>query len=337
VQRVIALACLGVSAAAACASAAVERTTAEAIRQNLLASCFVDPQEGWMVGDLARIFHTVDGGKTWELQTAGTKWSFVGLSCPDKSNVWASGQAGQIAHSSDGGKTWQLQKSGSDRQLLSIAFANAQRGLAVGDFGTLLRTDDGGQTWSKLSLPTNIKLPADVVDVIDPGDVVLYSVSFSDPDHAWAAGEFGVILGSSDGGLTWQPEDSPIETTLFSVHFVDQQHGWAVGLESTLLRTSDGGTTWQQQQIETPRGFMLALYDVNVLDKYGWAVGNSGLLLSTKDGGATWQVVQVPVQMRSTWFGSVSMFPEGRGLIVGRKGMILSADRDSFTPSKKQF
>jgi photosystem II stability/assembly factor-like uncharacterized protein len=247
------------------------------------------------------------------------------------------GQAGEIVYSSDGGNTWKPQSSGTKRQLLDVAFANTQRGIATGDFGTLLRTDDGGTTWTKISLPEDTKLPADVAEVVAPGDIVLYGATFVDVEHAWIVGEFGTILVSADGGLTWRPQPSPVETTLFAVSFVDPQRGWAVGLESTLLVTADGGSSWRKTDIETPKGFSLALYDIQVRGNYGWAVGNSGLLLNSKDAGATWQLVSVPVQMRGSWLRGVSLLPDGRGFVCGARGLVLAADRDSFRPLRERF
>ncbi len=307
------------------------------VRQNLYASCFVDQKEGWIVGDLGRVFHTVDGGLNWEIQATGTKRPFAGITCPDRSNLWIAGQGGQIAHSKDGGKTWEQQKSGSDRQLLNIAFANPQLGIALGDFGTILRTEDGGQTWGKVSVPSDLKLPPDVAEVVQPGDVVFYGISFLDKEHIWVSGEFGVIMASSDGGVTWQGQTSTVETTLFGIRFASEQKGWAVGIDETLLRTVDGGTTWEKQKVQTPKGYALAFYDMDIKGNYAWVVGSSGLLLSSKDGGETWQLPPVPVQMRSVWFRGITMFTEGRGLVVGGSGMMLSLDRDGFTPSKKQF
>lgn len=327
---VVALGCARLSVAA-------EPLSAADLRQNLFSSCFISEQEGWVAADLGRTFHTVNGGKTWERQDPSGKRAAVSIACPDRDRLWSAGQVGQIWSSSDGGKSWQAQSSGTTRQLLDIAFADTQRGLVVGDFGTLLRTEDGGKTWSKIPLPEKIKLPPEVAEVVDPGDVVLSAISFGDADHVWIAGEFGVILASSDGGVTWQSQDSPVQTTLFGIFFADRQRGWAVGLENTLLRTVDGGTTWQKQEVEAPWGFTLSLYDVAVRGTYGWAVGNSGLLLNTNDGGESWHLVKVPVEMGSSWLRGVSLLPDGRGYVVGASGLVLATDRDKFTPLKQRF
>ncbi len=321
----------------ACPAIGAETLAAANLRQNLFSSCFLSEKEGWLVGDLGRVFHTVDGAKTWERQDAGSKVPFMGIACAEGGPLWAAGQSGQIAQSKDKGKTWQMQASGSKRELLGIAFANAQRGIVVGDFGTMLRTDDGGATWNQIPLPQDIKLPVEVAETVDPGDVVLYGAAFADPEHVWIAGEFGVILASSDGGLTWQSQTSTVEETLFGIFFADQQRGWATGIDATLLATTDGGISWHKQEVETPRGFSLALYDVAVRGSYGWAVGNNGFLLNSKDAGATWHLAKVPVQMASSWLRQVSLLPDGRGFIVGATGLVLATDRDTFTPLKERF
>src|SRR6185295_5011035 len=51
------------------------------IRQNLFGTCLPNEREGWMVGELGRIFHTSDGAQTWERQDAGTKRPFLAISC----------------------------------------------------------------------------------------------------------------------------------------------------------------------------------------------------------------------------------------------------------------
>jgi photosystem II stability/assembly factor-like uncharacterized protein len=335
----IALWTVGVAAAlgAAWTAGAADRWTTEELRQSLYDGCFVSDEEGWAVGDLARIFHTTDGAKTWSLEGADTKKPFVAISCPDKNNLWAAGQMGQIAHSTDLGKSWVMQESNTKRQLLDIDFANPQRGLAVGDFGTLLRTDDGGKTWTSVPLPTDTKLPPDVAEIVQPGDVVIYGASFADAEHVWIVGEFGVILSSTDGGQTFHPQTSPVETSLFEVFFADAQHGWAVGLEETLISTTDGGITWTKQQLEAPKGFTLALYDVAVRGNNGWAVGNSGILLYSGDAGATWKLVDVPSKLRSGWFRGISLLPDGRGFVVGARGIVLALEGDSYTSLKQNY
>lgn len=330
---------LGLAAVVLLGANAVQAEVIKAndIRQGLYSTCFVSDDEGWAVGDLGRIFHTTDGANTWEVQSAGTKRPFVSVSCVDRNNVWVAGQAGQIARTNDGGKNWKMLASGTDRQILSIKMLNAQIGLAVGDFGTMLRTENGGDNWNKVSVPADIKLPEDMQGIVEPGDIVLYSASFADADVVGVAGEFGVILISTDGGRTFQFRGSGVETTLFGIFFADKQRGWAVGMEQVLLETHDGGATWQKKPVKAPPGFSLALFDLEVRGNLGWAVGNSGYLLTSTDAGANWELVAVPTQMGSYWFREVSLLPSGKGYVVGSTGIVLALDGTKFKAHKDQL
>ena len=41
--------------------------------------------------------------------------------------------------------------------------------------------------------------------------------------------------------------------------------------------------------------------------------------------------------MGSRWFRGVSVLPDGRGLIVGARGLMLATQGGTFTASKAQF
>ena len=68
-------------------------------------------------------------------------------------------------------------------------------------------------------------------------------MAFADARHGWAVGGFtksynsyGLILGTTDGGATWQPTTLPDQGQLYAVAAADASHGWAVadyGLRST--------------------------------------------------------------------------------------------------------
>jgi photosystem II stability/assembly factor-like uncharacterized protein len=328
---------LAVLAATNGPEAAADTLDAETLRQGLFSVCFANDNEGFTVGDLGRIFHTVDSGKTWEIQSAGTKRPFVSVSCIDAQRAWIAGQAGQIATTTDAGKTWTQQKSGTEQQLLSIKFIDAQNGMAVGDFGTILRTEDGGATWSKVTVPTDVQLPEDMIGIVEPGDIVLYSLSYGDANHVGIVGEFGVILVSEDGGRTFQSRRSNVETTLFGIFMGQDGKAWAVGLEAEMLSSVDSGATWTKAKVPTPPGFSLALYDLEVRGNRGWAVGNSGYMLTSTDGGSTWTLVDVPPQMGSYWLREVSLLPNGKGYAVGANGLILKIDGSEYRPNKQQL
>ena len=294
------------------------------VHQNLFATCFPSDQDGWMVGELGRIFRTRDGGTSWEQQDAHTKRPFLAMSCLDASTAWIAGKEGIVYATKDAGTTWTQQNTGSQRHVFALEFPTAQRGHGAGDFGTMIHTEDGGATWTTSRVAEDVKLPESALDTgVEPGDVNLYGLSFGDADHAWQVGEFGVVLASQDGGRTWHQQTTPVESTLFGVRFSDAQHGIAVGLDSVILRTENGGATWTPVP---PPIQGRSLFDVFVRGQQGWIVGDQGTVLRTADGGASWTVEPLPLQLAANWIRSVWLAPGGRGLAVGSEGLVFRVD-----------
>jgi photosystem II stability/assembly factor-like uncharacterized protein len=298
------------------------------LRQSLFGTCFTDDREVWMVGELGRIFRSADGGGTWERQTADTARPFLAVSCVGPGRAWIAGKEGIVYHTTDGGSTWKNVDTGSTRHVFALQFVDEQRGHAAGDFGAMVHTEDGGATWTQQRVPAEFTLPEEAIDMgVEPGDVNLYAMSYGDRDHAWIVGEFGTIMATQDGGLTWTQQRSPFESTLFGVYFKDAQHGWAVGIDSVIITTTDGGANWT---VQTPPIRGRSLYDVIVRGERGWIVGDSGTLLSTDDGGATWALTPVPIELAANWLRSVALLPSGHGLAVGADGLVFRLDGDAF-------
>ena len=53
---------------------------------------FIDQSEGWAVGDDGVIWHSIDGGKTWERQKTGTRASLRGVHFQTPYTGWAVGR-----------------------------------------------------------------------------------------------------------------------------------------------------------------------------------------------------------------------------------------------------
>jgi photosystem II stability/assembly factor-like uncharacterized protein len=314
----------GALLALAATAGAGETVSLREVRQNLFGACFATERDGWMVGELGRVFHTADGGTTWDRQDAGTKRPFLAVSCVDARAAWIAGKEGIVYVTRDGGATWTQSPTGSSRHVFALRFANAERGHGAGDFGAMVHTEDGGQSWTVQRVPESVQLPPNAIDIgVDPGDVNLYGLSYGDRDHAWLVGEFGIVMASDDGGQSWRQQPSAVDTTLFGVHFADTRRGWAVGSDAVIVRTEDGGATWRTQQApvrERP------LYDVFVRDSIGWIVGEAGTVLKTTDGGTNWGLEPLPIQLAARWLRSVWLTAGGRGLAVGAEGLVFTIE-----------
>jgi len=199
---------------------------------------------------------------------------------------------------------WYPQNSGTTKNLNAVIFSDANNGLAVGDSGTVLRTNDGGTSWTPVitGITNNFT-----------------GMCFVDANKVWAItgiksefyNEFpdsGIILHSTDCGITWTDQITMPLTLLNDITFIDADNGWAVGTSkdslnwdieySIILRTSNGGTTWAQQLIDTIPPVIGAHVPITNIDfvnsSTGWIIstsigmGSASSIHKTTDGGNTW-------------------------------------------------
>ena len=108
---------------------------------------------------------------------------------------------------------------------------------------------------------------------------------------AYAVGQRGQILKSSDGGTTWQGQHSGTVVELGPVSFVNAQIGWVAGSNGEVLRTSDGGAHWER--LSTGRTESVTAIGAADADR-AWIVTTFGSVLVTRDGGRQWTPLVLP-------------------------------------------
>jgi photosystem II stability/assembly factor-like uncharacterized protein len=320
---------------------------------NLHGVCFLSPEEGWVVGQLGKIFHTTDGGKNWEEQPSRTNLLLTEVDFVDQLQGWAVGEHGIILHSEDGGKTWKTQQSGVPYPLFDVDFIDKNKGWAVGHWGTILFTDDGGQHWSERSLSQELKErnqidPAALNDIVEPatGEVVAKA---------------GQLLTKAVIAEILKREIRNVrvreDTVLNSVFFLDDAHGWIVGEQGHILRTDDGGQHWETillprppQRAEATKDdeFMgdeelaafgvlaplPSLYSVYfVSPQHGWAVGQEGTIVQTNDGGRHWEFQQSNANEALYDVGVMGK----SGWVAGDKGAVLVSNDGGAQWEKKEL
>jgi photosystem II stability/assembly factor-like uncharacterized protein len=113
----------------------------------------------------------------------------------------------------------------------------------------------------------------------------LNSIHFLSDGTALTAGQGGVILRSTDGGLTWNIQSAGHLSSINSLFFLDDIHGWAAG-SGGILKTTDKGISWSFL------GSYPTIYDVCFTSlNMGFAVGRGKLLMTTIDGGLNWNII----------------------------------------------
>lgn len=115
--------------------------------------------------------------------------------------------------------------------------------------------------------------------------------ALADGRTAWAVGDGGTVLRTTDAGGTWTRQTTNTAFNLNAVWFTDAASGWAVGASGTVLRTTNGGLIWTRL---SNIGQGDALTDVHFAGPdTGWVVGGAGLVLRTVDAGAHWEATRV--------------------------------------------
>ncbi|HJV28445.1 MAG TPA: YCF48-related protein [Aromatoleum sp.] len=236
--------------------------------------------------------------------------TFYSVATPDSQVVWAAGAGGKIVRSEDGGQSWVRQSSDTEVNLQGIAAWDSEHAMAVGNDGVVVVTGDGGRSWARAEIPASS----------NPNKLFRVRIASG---AAWAVGEFGAVLRSTDRGATWSRVLPEEDRAWNDIAFVGDS-GWLVGEFGALMRTTDGGANWQAVATPNKVSLMaLAFRDA----AHGVAVGLAGTLLVTSDGGASWR--QVPAFTREHFYSV--MWDDGRWLAVGDKGVMASADADAQT------
>lgn len=141
----------------------------------------------------------------------------------------------------------------------------------------------------------------------------LYDAQFISPTEVFVVGYPGLILHSTDAGVTWKRLILHESEPFFAIDFADEKHGWIVGRSGLIFATVDGGKTWNQQE----SGIKEGLYDVDFIDaQRGMAVGNFGTILRTDDGGTTWNATVLEM-MQSAAINGLQMRDSQTAFVVG--------------------
>lgn len=158
------------------------------------------------------------------------------------------------------------------------------------------------------------------------GDPVsLYGVHMADDNTAYAVGNLGAVVKTTDGGRSWQRLAVPVNAVFRRCFFISREEGWVVGGTTRLLsagsagvvlHTSDGGKSWD---VSYP-GTSGSLFDVRFLDaKRGWVCGASNdqmdnSLYATTDGGKSWKWVK---SGRKGWLYALAVLDDRGALVAG--------------------
>jgi len=224
----------------------------------------------------------------------------------DTSNGWIVGDSKTILKTSNGGKSWFNKSQISGGRVSAVCFTDLNNGWIVGD--SILHTTDSGANWGKQAIENYAQ-----------------SVFFINSDTGWVACTHGLILKTTDRGISWIQQISNTIYNIWSIYFSDPNNGWAVGNSGTVLHTTNGGTNWIIQNIGTTN----SLRTVYLIDSSnGWITDNSaGRVYHTTDGGTNWIVQNI----LAGYSINTIKFSNNLGWVAGPGGTILHTTDSGIT------
>jgi photosystem II stability/assembly factor-like uncharacterized protein len=138
---------------------------------------------------------------------------------------------------------------------------------------------------------------------------------------AWAVGEEGDVLATSDGGAQWTRLAFFLHESGVDIDFSDARSGWLATDSGTILRSADGGRHWKVAKVFSQQVKALAAGDAD----HAWVVCNAtgaageptgAYVFRTSDGGVTWD---------RTGFGDAQL--SDVSFTDARHGVLVALDR----------
>jgi photosystem II stability/assembly factor-like uncharacterized protein len=157
--------------------------------------CFLDSKTGWAAGNPNAVYHTTDGGRTWEAQSAGLvpgaastqqQVSFSSVCFCDPLHGWIAGSVegagiSAVESTENGGKSWSNLWQPQGDTINDVLFVNPNEGWVVSTNGAYVyHSADGGHSWQVEPIAFDQRPP-------------LYRLAAVDASHIWAVGGGGIF------------------------------------------------------------------------------------------------------------------------------------------------
>lgn len=285
---------------------------------------FVDENTGWYINGYGKIFHTKDGGITWEKQLEQKGSFFRTIAFVDK-NIGFVGTVGTdyfpnvtdtipLYGTKDGGKTWKPvnYKGPYVKGLCAIDIVKEQfinhgkidykyHLFAVGRVGSpanIMISHDSSETWTSQSLNLDCKM---LFDIKMFNKNVGFVCAATDEDISKSN---ALILKTIDGGKTWKKvfqSNRTFETT-WKVSFPSEKVGYVTTQsynpdpnvkQQRVAKTIDGGETWTEINLIEDAG--AREFGVGFIDENHGFVGTMNSGYETKDGGKSWSKIDLGI------------------------------------------
>lgn len=282
-------------------------------------------------GDLLKTTNGLAGSPTWTSQKVALQaggWpagQYIQAVTTFKdgggtTNLFVAGSGGWMAKSTDGGVTFvAYQIAGTGGPITGVSGIPGTSTIFAVSCNKFLKTTTGGPNaaaWSStntFNCATSVSA-ADATHVYasDNGGIDFYNGTTwtlqhpttdymwnvatvsSTPGTAFAVGERGDILVTTNSGTTWTRQDSHTGNSLLGIAAASTSNLIAVGNARTSVTTATGGATWTVSNQLTTAEDNLSVAASPTNGQLVLQAGSNGWIRRSSDGGGTWAVIATP-------------------------------------------
>jgi len=119
-------------------------------------------------------------------------------------------------------------------------------------------------------------------------------IIFTDSLNGWAAGDSGIIVHTTNGGILWQIQNTNTINFIYDIRFLNNYIGWAIACNNfaypnaIFLKTTTAGLNWQKFPFNDTTLLLFTICFQN--ESFGWVAGYGGKILNTTNGGSSWDI-----------------------------------------------
>lgn len=261
-----------------------------------------DSSSLWVVGQDGAVLHGVNGASSWSREVLPSRTNLQAVAVSPDGVVVAVGNNGDLwlRDPKQGWRHEKLPVGDIGGKLLDVAFIGG-RFWVVGEMGALFR--GGAGNWERMGAEQDVAFNA-----IRPGV----------GGDLWIPAEFGRLLRSRDGGLTWSTQELGSES-LRAVAF-EGQTGVSVGNTGHIYLSENGGDDWRPVISFTSDH----LYDVVVRNGLWSVVGDNGAYFQSSKPDSGWRNAAISFGELGKGYLTRILPVAGGDLLVGRQLAMVS-------------
>lgn len=227
----------------------------------------------------------------------------------------AAGDQGQIVYSSDR-QHWSQCDTNSTANLFAL---DGVPGFILAGGNALMKSTDGRIFRQITNLPKWVNLSTGLLYPL-----TIYRIQVVSISEAYLGCNYGIILHTIDGGLTWESIDMKSPATIcFGMYWRDSLTGWVATVDGNIRKTTDGGHTWTGSSYAP--GIALRNIRVNT-SGVGYACGDARTFFKTIDHGLTWFPIYLPELNNASIpdnFREMAVLSDLELYLVGNDGLVI--------------